>query len=317
MTTSAELRLRVRTVSWQAEAVVSLTLTAPDGTPLPAWDPGAHIELGLPSGLRRQYSLCGDPADRERYTVAVRRDDQGRGGSTEIHGSGLVGRELSVSPPRNHFALGRHEHYLLIAGGIGITPLLPMAAQLRRRRAAWSAIYCGRGAATMPFRGELSALGEGRVRIVDTSVEPRPDLTEAIHALPPGAVVYCCGPNPLLDDVVAICGAADVACETEHFAAATPTAAERPDDTVELELRRSGAAVTVGPDTTLLQAIRDAGIEADSDCEEGYCGTCEAAVLEGVPDHRDTVLSKAERELGRTLMPCVSRARTRKIVLDL
>ncbi|MGP4014351.1 PDR/VanB family oxidoreductase [Saccharopolyspora sp. 5N708] len=308
--------LRVTRVSWEAEGVVGLVLSAPEGIVLPAWEPGAHLDVLLPSGLNRQYSLCGDPQDRDHYTIAVRLAANSRGGSAEIHGTALIGRELVVAQVRNHFRLDPADEYLLIAGGIGITPLLPMAAALAARRAVWSAVYCGRGAETMAFRRELAAIGRDRVRFVDTASQRRPDLKELVHRLGPDAAVYCCGPNGLLDEVVEICEAAGIRCETEHFGAATPQG-EVGDDVVELELRRSGRNVTVDPETTLLRAIRDAGVEIESDCEEGYCGTCETPVLEGDPDHRDVVLSKAERSAGRTFMPCVSRACGRKLVLDL
>jgi ferredoxin-NADP reductase len=222
-----------------------------------------------------------------------------------------------VTAVQNRFPLGAAEEYLLIAGGIGITPLLPMASALAARNARWSALYCGRGAKTMAFRDTLAAVGGDRVRFVDTATEPRPDFKEAIHRLGRGGVVYCCGPNSLLDSITEICAAAGIRCETEHFGAATPRPGEVDDGIVELELRRSGLSVTVDTGTTLLRAIRDAGVEIDSDCEEGYCGTCETPVLDGVPDHRDVVLSKTEREAGRTIMPCVSRACGRKLVLDL
>lgn len=313
-----KLLLRVTGMTWEADGVVGLTLSAPTGVVLPAWEPGAHLDLKLPSGLGRQYSLCGDPQDRDRYTIAVRLEANGGGGSAEIHGTALIGRELTVTAVRNRFSLAEAEQHLLIAGGIGITPLLPMAAALADRGADWSAVYCGRGARTMAFREALVALDPDRVRLVDTAAEPRPDLKEMIHRLGPGGVVYCCGPNSLIETVTGICEAAAVRYETEYFGAAAPPAGEGPgDDIVELELRRSGLSLTVGPGTTLLQAIRDAGVQIYSDCEEGYCGTCETRVLDGVPDHRDVVLSKGERAAGRTTMPCVSRALGRKLVLDL
>jgi ferredoxin-NADP reductase len=310
------LPLRVTRVTWEAEGVVGMRLSAPDGRPLPHWEPGAHIEVRLPSGLTRQYSLCGDPQDRRHYEIAVRLEASGRGGSAEIHGTALIGRELVVTQIRNHFPLETADEYLLIAGGIGITPLVPMARALAARGAEWAAVYCGCGADTMPFRQELATAGGERVRFVDTATEPRPDLKTLIGALGPGAVVYCCGPAGLLDSVTEICEAAGTRCETEHFGLATwrPSAA---GEEVELDLRRSGTTVVAAPGTTLLQAIRQAGVEIESDCEEGYCGTCETRVLDGDPDHRDVVLSKAERASGRTFMPCVSRACGRKLVLDL
>ncbi|MCI2420916.1 PDR/VanB family oxidoreductase [Saccharopolyspora sp. K220] len=319
MTTARhDLTLRVTAATWEADGVLGLTLHTIDGSDLPVWEAGAHIDVLLPSGRNRQYSLCGDPRDRKRYQIAVRLEDAGRGGSAEIHGTALVGEQLRVASPRNHFALREAAEYLLIAGGIGVTPLLPMATALHRRTAAWSMLYCGRGADTMPFREELVALGGKQVRLVDTTIEDRPDLKDATHRLPPDAVVYCCGPASLIDAVVETCEASGTRYETERFAANEQrTGTGEDNDELELELRRSGVVLAVGPDTTLLEAIRGAGVEADSDCEEGYCGTCETTVLEGDPDHRDVVLSKVERAAGKTMMPCVSRACGKKLVLDL
>jgi ferredoxin-NADP reductase len=312
-----KLALRVTRMTWEAEGVIALTLSAPAGTVLPGWEPGAHIDLRLPSGLSRQYSLCGDPLDHDRYMIAVRLEPKSRGGSAEIHSAALIGRELVVTAVRNHFPLQTADEYLLIAGGIGVTPILPMAAALTQRGADWSAVYCGRGANTMAFRGVLAALGGDRVRFLDTVTGHRPDLQEAVRGLGPGGIVYCCGPNSLIDDVAEKCTAAGIRYETEHFSTATPQSADGQDEVVELELRKSGIAITVGTGTTLLQAIRDSGVEIGSDCEEGYCGTCETPVLDGTPDHRDVVLSKAERGAGRTIMPCVSRALGRRLALDL
>jgi ferredoxin-NADP reductase len=311
------LSLRVTRMSFEAEGVLGVRLAAKDGHPLPPWEPGAHIDIRLPSGLTRQYSLCGDPNDRHHYDIAVRLEVGGRGGSEEIHNTALVGRDLVVSELRNHFPLEVCDEYLLIAGGIGVTPLLPMARVLATGSVPWSMVYCGRGAETMPFRHELAAIAGERIRFVDTAREPRPDLKELIGELGADAAVYCCGPNSLLESVAEVCAAAGIRCETEHFGAATPRTDVGASDEVELELRRSGLTVVAEPDTTLLQAIRDAGVDIESDCEEGYCGTCETAILEGVPEHRDVVLSKAERAAGRTFMPCVSRACGRKLVLDL
>ncbi|MGH3170039.1 MAG: PDR/VanB family oxidoreductase, partial [Trebonia sp.] len=293
------LPLRVTRVTWEAEGVVGLRLAARDADPLPSWTPGAHIDVQLPSGLSRQYSLCGDPRDRRHYDIAVRLETAGKGGSAEIHGTALAGRELLVGDVRNHFPLTDADEYLLIAGGIGITPLMPMVRALAERDVPWSVVYCGHGARTMAFRAELAAAGGQRIRFVDTAREPRPDLKELTGRLGPGATLYCCGPNGLLDAVAEACDAAGVRCETEHFAAAAQ-AGDAPGEEVELELRRSGLTVMAEPETTLLKAIRDAGLDIESDCEEGYCGTCETAVLDCVPDHRDVVLSKAERAAGRT-----------------
>lgn len=315
-TESHALSLRVSQLRWEADDVVGLMLTSASSAELPPWEPGAHLDLRLPSGLSRQYSLCGDPQNRDEYEIAVRLESESRGGSAEIHNTALIGRVLTATEVRNHFRLQAATSYLFVAGGIGITPLLPMLRDVDRRGVPWSLVYCGHGRASMPFLTELAAYGEERVQIIDTSARPRPDLAALVGSLPAGAAVYCCGPNSLLDAITETAEAAGVPCETEHFGAGPPLAG-LDDDAVELELRRSGITVTAGPDTTLLEAIRDAAIEIEFDCEEGYCGTCETAVLAGVPDHRDVILSKSERAAGKTFFPCVSRACGRKLVLDL
>ncbi|MFB4303854.1 ferredoxin reductase [Actinomadura sp. NTSP31] len=193
----------------------------------------------LPSGLTRQYSLCGDPQERRHYTIAVRPVAAGRGGSAEIHGTALVGRELAMTGMGDHFPLCDAGEYLLIAGGIGITPLVPMARVLAARRAKWAAVYCGRGAATMPFRPELAATGADRVRFVDTATQPRPNLKALIGGLGASATVYCCGPHNLLDSVTEICETAGIRCETEHFGAATRRSDTGDGEKVELEQCRS------------------------------------------------------------------------------
>lgn len=303
-------------LAWEADGVVSLRLAAADGRELPAWEPGAHIDLQLPSGLVRQYSLCGVPSDRHHFDVAVRLEVESRGGSQEVHNSGLIGRTLEVSAIRNHFRLKDASQYLFIAGGIGITPLLPMMRELAPTGSPWSLVYCGHGRATMPFLPQLADLG-GDVRIVDTAVEGRADLESLVAGLPSGAVVYCCGPNSLLDAVSEVCDRLGVDYESEHFGAGTVSVDDASSDEVELELRRSGLTITAAADVTLLEAMRSAGVEIESDCEDGYCGTCETTVLDGVPDHRDVILSKTERATGRTFFPCVSRACSNRLVLDL
>lgn len=314
-----QLMLRVTAARWEADGVLGLTLQTADGKDLPRWEAGAHLDLLLPSGLNRRYSLCGDPQDLTNYQIAVRLEKSGRGGSVEIHNSGLVGKIVQVAPPRNHFSLSAAKEYLLIAGGIGITPIVPMAITLEQRRASWSLLYCGHGAKTMPFVGALQALGNHRVRVVDTAIDGRPDLDTVIRCLPIDGITYCCGPTSLIDAVIEICSANGVQCRTEYFDAATGpvSTSNYINGEVEVELRRSRMVIKVGPDTTLLDAIRAAGVEAESDCEEGYCGTCEVAVLEGRPDHRDVVLSEGERAAGRIMMPCVSRSQGKKLVLDL
>lgn len=307
-------RLRVRRAQWEADGVLSLTLADPSGAPLPPWRPGAHIDLALPSGRTRPYSLCGDPADRTQWTVAVRRTDDGRGGSAEIHETALVGRTLEVRGPRNRFPLHPAPAHLLLAGGIGITPLLPMARELAAAGVPFRLVYLGRTRSAMPYAGAVAALGG---TLVETSRRGRPAPEALLGETPPGTAVHCCGPGPMLAAVEEECARRGLVLHTERFAAA-PGAGEPPaGGTFEAELRRSGCTVSVPPDRSLLEAVREKLPGVPSSCEEGFCGACETTVLEGEPEHRDSVLDDAERAAGGTMLICVSRSRTPRLVLDL
>ncbi|MFJ1649140.1 PDR/VanB family oxidoreductase [Streptomyces sp. NPDC088258] len=290
-----------------AEDVVSLVLRGAAG-PLAAWAPGAHIDLALPNWLTRQYSLCGDPADRESYRVAVRHERLSRGGSEYVHRFLRPGRPLDVSLPRNHFPLEPAPAYLFLAGGIGITPVLPMLRAAVAADVPASLVYLGQSVATMPFVDELrSSYGE-RVRIVATGRQGRPDLAALAAALPPGALVYCCGPAPMLDAVSAAFPADRL--RTERFQPMARTFA--PNTEFEVVCARSGGTVPVPPDETLLDALNNAGHPLPSGCREGVCGSCELTVLDGGIEHRDDIGAPAGR-----MYACVSRALSRRLVVDL
>jgi ferredoxin-NADP reductase len=311
-------------VSRPAVGVVSLRLADVLGEELPAWEPGAHLEVVLPSGLVRQYSLHGDPRDRTAYDIAVLLEPDGRGGSQELHDAAAAGLRLAVRGPRNHFPLVDAAHHLLVAGGIGITPILAMARELARTGASWSALYGGRSLATMAFAGDLVALDPARVTLVPQDAAGLIDLPAALRTAPPGTVVYCCGPAPLLDAVAAACAASDVvrSLQVERFAA-VPDVLDPPVDhpgaatTFEVVLQQTGCTVTVGPEDSILDRVQEVVPAWPSSCREGYCGTCETRVLEGTPDHRDVVLTDEEREAGATMMICVGRSRTPRLVLDI
>lgn len=312
--------LLVTRIAAEAEGVVSVELRHPQGAELPAWEPGAHVDLSLPSGLVRQYSLCSDPEDRTRYRVAVLRVADGRGGSIEVHDTGLAGRELKVVGPRNHFPLGTAENYLLIAGGIGVTPLLAMARQLTKRRRRWSMIYGGRTRASMAFTAELAELG-GPVDIVPEDEHGLPDLAAAIRGCPRGTAVYCCGPEPMLQAAQSLCTehlpAGALHIERFGAAAADSVGPAGGDQEIEVELARSGHVLTVTANRSVLDAVLDVLPGTPYSCREGYCGTCEVTVLDGAPEHRDDVLTDGERASGETMMICVSRAKSVRLVLDL
>lgn len=305
--------LRVAQVTWEAQGVVSLRLVHPDGAPLAPWKPGAHIDLRLPSGQLRQYSLCGDPDDLSAYRIAVLREEPGRGGSREVHDTALVGRVLEVRGPRNHFELVAAPAYLFLAGGIGITPILAMVREVDRRGDTWALHYGGRTRAGMAFTGELPA---GDVHLVDGLLL----LDDIVAATTPETVVYACGPGPMLDAVAAVCARHDRTLHLERFGAdpAAPAGGAPADgDAFEVELSRTGVVLPVPADRTLLQVVLDAAPDVAYSCEEGYCGSCEVRVLAGTPEHRDTVLSAEEQDRGDIMMICVGRSRSPRLVLDL
>jgi ferredoxin-NADP reductase len=300
-----------------ADGVAVLTLARPSGRRLPDWTPGAHLDLVLPGGLTRQYSLCGDRWDAYRYRVAVLREPAGRGGSGYVHDQLHVGDLVGWGGPRNGFPLVPSQAYLFIAGGIGITPLLPMIAQADLLDADWTLLYAGRSLASMAFLDELSGYGD-RVRLAPGDAGGRLDLNPWLGAPRPGVKVYCCGPSRLLDAVAGICaGWPRYSLRTERFEPKA-AASNAGDAAFEVELRRSGAQVTVAPGVSVLDAARRAGATVLSSCERGVCGTCETAVVAGRPDHRDSLLDDDERSRGDCMYICVSRAAAgSRLVLDL
>ncbi|WP_420311940.1 PDR/VanB family oxidoreductase [Streptomyces sp. YS-B37] len=299
------LRLRVAARETVAEGVVQLRL---EGADLPRWEPGAHIDLVLPSGLVRQYSLCGDPADTSSYTVAARLVEDGRGGSREVHEQVWEGAELEVRGPRNRFPLIEAPSYVFVVGGIGITPVLPMLRALPEG-ADWRLVYAGRTSDSMPFLDELAEFGADRVTVVSGR---RPELDALLAELPEGAVVYCCGPEGLMAAVAE--RFPDV--RLERFAPrAQLGGGTRGDTAFEVELRRSGRTLTVPADSTVLAAVRAELPDTLYSCEQGFCGTCQQRVVEGEVEHRDELLTDAERD--DSMLICVSRARGERIVLDM
>ncbi|MEU0529470.1 PDR/VanB family oxidoreductase [Amycolatopsis tolypomycina] len=300
------LELLVEAKENLADGVVALTLRAPGG-PLPHWEPGAHIDLRLPDGVVRQYSLCGDPADSSAYRVAVLREPDGRGGSAYVHDKLAAGDRIEVDGPRNHFALVDAERYLFIAGGIGITPILPM---LDRAGTDWHLVYGGRTRGSMAFTEELARHGD-RVTFRPQDEHGLLDLPSLLADVRPGTAVYCCGPEPLLAAVEAL-GPADL--HVERF---TARADEGPREAFEVELAGSGRVLPVPADRSILEVVEEAGVSVLSSCREGTCGTCETGVLGGEPDHRDSVLTADERLENEVMMLCVSRACSPRLVLDL
>ncbi|MFE5887674.1 PDR/VanB family oxidoreductase [Streptomyces sp. NPDC056462] len=307
-----EAELVVEHREFAADGVLALTLRHPLGEQLPAWEPGAHIDVVLGPELERQYSLCGDPADRTAWRIAVLREPDGRGGSAHVHEQVGQGDKVRVRGPRNHFRLEPAPRYLFIAGGIGITPILPMLAAADAAGAAWTLLYGGRTRQSMAFAAELGPYGE-RVTVAPQDESGLLDLASVLDAVPTGTLVYCCGPGPLLDAVEARCPSGVL--RVERFRAKEQPVGE--DGEFDVELAQSGLTLTVAPGVSVLDTVRAAGIEVLFSCTEGTCGTCETDVLDGAPDHRDSVLTPEEQESGETMMICVSRCRGKRLVLDL
>ncbi|MCX4761542.1 PDR/VanB family oxidoreductase [Streptomyces sp. NBC_01275] len=318
--------LLVHRMTWEATDVLSVDLVHPQGKPLPAWTPGAHIDLHL-DGLVRQYSLCGDPADPARYRVAVLNDPASRGGSAYVHRALRPGASVTVRGPRNHFELADAGAYVFVAGGIGVTPLLTQAREAGERGRPWEFWYAGRSRASMAFGEELGQLAaaDRTVTLHPKDEHGRLDLDRVLTRVPADALVYCCGPERLTSAVRAGCAALGLLdrLRVEHFAAA-PADGNGADGegageerAFEVECVRSGVTVTVGPDEAIVDALENVGVLVDASCRDGVCGTCEVPVLEGELDHRDMVLSDAERAAGDTVLVCVSRCRSQRLVLDL
>lgn len=299
-----------------AEGVVELVLRHPDGDALPAWDAGAHVDVALPDGALRQYSLCGDREDSSCWRVGVLRESDGRGGSRWLHDELAVGDALRVSVPRNHFPLVDADEYLFVAGGIGITPLLPMIAAVAARGAAWRMVYAGRRPATMAFVPELARFDD-RVRVWCDDRDGLLDLGVTLAAAGPDAEVYCCGPEPLLNAIEDACAAAGRrAPHVERFRP-REGALDGACTAFEVELAETGITVQVAAEQSIAEALDEAGVDVPTSCREGTCGTCETAVIDGIPDHRDSYLSEDEQADNATMMICCSRAAGPRLVLDL
>lgn len=317
LATTAIPRLETRTMvvastTSLAQDVLLIRLLPLGGGQLPPWYPGAHITLHLPNGLQRQYSLCGDPAERSHFEIAVLKTATSEGGSEWIHASLTPGTTLEVSGPLNHFELEPAAEYLFIAGGIGITPIKAMIESLPQRR-EWKLIYAGRSRSTMAFVEELLERYPEHVEIYAS--DENPDALDVYSLVARStAQVYCCGPESLMSSVASFVPSERM--HLERFVALNRTSSA-PAESIEVTCKKSKQTFTVEPDESILDALEENGLPILGSCRKGVCGSCEVRVVEGVPIHLDSVLDDEEKDRLRVMYPCVSRAEAGKITLDI
>jgi vanillate O-demethylase ferredoxin subunit len=315
------LDLRVKRIGYEAENINSYELVAPTGGDLAPFTAGGHIDLHLSNGMIRSYSLVNDQRERHRYVIAVNKDAAGRGGSSFVHDSIKAGDIITVSHPRNNFALHEEaEHSVLIAGGIGITPLLSMVRRLETLERRWQLCYAARTRVAAAFLDELNALRPNvhlnlHVDFDDERSGRLFDLAAIVKKAPAHAHLYCCGPVPMLAAFEAV--TADRPADHVHVEYFQARQAQAIEGGFEVKLARSNRRISVEAGKTILDALLDAGIAVNYACTEGVCGTCETRVLEGIPDHRDQFLSKEEQAANKTIMICCSGVKSRTLVLDL
>ncbi|MGB3482336.1 MAG: PDR/VanB family oxidoreductase [Mycobacterium sp.] len=322
------MKLQVVALRLEADQIISVTLRDPDGNRLPPWEPGAHLSLTLPSGRIRQYSLCGQREDRDSYTVAVLKVGDGRGGSREIHERLRIGELLETGEPRNNFVLEPAPHYLFLAGGIGITPILAMIDALRAAgNHSYQLRYGARTRTAMAFTDRIltagsvadGAGGSEAVQLVAHDEAGPVDIAAAMAVSPPGTRVYCCGPPAMLAAVQEIStGFPELTVHFERFSAAAPETSGGDDESFEVELARTGTTVTVSAGQSVLDAVLEVVPDAPYSCTAGFCGTCETKVLAGRVSHRDDLLTADEHASNTSMMICVSRSEGgTKLTLDL
>lgn len=316
VTAPSSLQVRVRAMRWEASGVLSLELSAVDGALLPPFEPGAHVDLRLPDGTLRQYSLCGDPSDRSHYRLGIRAVGGGLS-STFVHRKLRPGEFVTVSAPRNNFPLEDAERYIFVAGGIGVTPLIPMMRQASAYGRPWTLLYCNKRDSDAPFLDEIRALG-GAISLHSSGAGTRLDVEAQLATVQTGAMIYCCGPEGLMTAVEEATTAWPQDAVRFEWFAPRSRAHEGASGSFEVVCNISGLTLTVPEDRTVLDVLNDAGIEVPCSCQQGICGTCETRVVSGEVDHRDSILSSAERAANQTMMTCVSRAKAgSRLVLDI
>jgi len=319
MSNSSTISALVHTLRHEAEGIISVELRPWGDTVFTPFEAGSHIDLHLPNGLVRSYSLLNAPSDQGRYVVGILRDRASRGGSRYVHEQLRVGTQLQISQPRNNFALDtRASHSVLVAGGIGITPIYCMFRQLLALGRSAELIYCARSRAEAALVDEISGLGAKVLYHFNDEKGGLPDLASYLAGRPADTHFYCCGPTPMLDAFEQTCERLGYPhAHIERFTAAEVAASEDAQDSYSVELSKSGKTVSVEPGWNLLDVLLEAGCDIEYSCREGVCGSCETRELEGDVDHRDGVLTKAERAANKSMMVCVSGCKSRRLVLDL
>jgi vanillate O-demethylase ferredoxin subunit len=319
---SPTLGVRVARKRTEALDICSLELVATDGTTLPAFTAGAHLDVHLPGGLVRPYSLCNPPSDTGRYVIGVLRDAHSRGGSVAVHDAVAEGSVLHISPPKNHFPLATDaDHHLLLGGGIGITPLLAMAEHLASQGESFELHHCTRSLERTPFTERLAAASFARQvhhHFDDGQATQKLDIAATLQQASPGTHLYVCGPQGFMDAVLStarVQGWPEQRLHHEYFSAAPADTAG--DGSFEMEVASTGQVITVAPAQTALQALLAAGFDIPMSCEQGVCGTCLTGVKAGTPEHRDHYLTPEEQAANDQFLPCCSRAKGGRLVLDL
>ena len=317
----SDLTVKVLARRQEALDIASFELARPDGAPLPAFSAGSHVDVHVPGGPVRQYSLCNDAAESHRYRIAVLRDPATRGGSAGMHDRVKEGDSLTISEPRNHFPLVHAQRTVLFAGGIGVTPLLCMAQRLQTLGADFSMHYSARSRERMAFRDEITAspfATRVRFHFDDGPAVQALNLPEALGPHDPGTHIYVCGPTGYINHVTQTArgmGWTDGQVHVEFFTGAVQDTGA--DQAFDVRLASSGRVIRIAADKTVAQALAEAGVEVLTSCEQGVCGTCITRVLEGECDHRDLYFTNDEKARNDQFTPCISRAKGPLLVLDL
>ncbi|SFA96750.1 vanillate O-demethylase ferredoxin subunit [Collimonas sp. OK607] len=316
------LKVRVERKVVEADDICSYELVSADGAPLPAFGAGSHIDVHLRPGLVRQYSLCNPPHEQHRYLICVLRDPASRGGSQAMHDDIQAGMVLQISVPKNHFPIVEAERSLLLAGGIGVTPILCMAEALSAQGAAFEMHYCARAPERTAFRERIACSpysGQVQFHYDSGDAAQKLDLPALLTGLDRQTHIYLCGPAGFIDHVLATTKAHDWPqgqVHLEYFGAAA-AANDGTDQAFDVRLASSGKVFSIPVGSTVLQVLTDAGVFIPASCEQGVCGTCLTRVLDGVPDHRDLYMTEAEQVVNDQFTPCCSRAKSAELLLDL